>query len=227
VASWTGFNQPADAEFWASLLYVSEAGASRIDLVTPDGTQIAHFGGLDQPQGLGVDAHGNVYVADAGDARVVRFGPTGTFLDSWGVYGHGDGDFDAYVSDTFNNRLERFSFPAAPPAPAPPPPEPKRKLAAPRLTFKVARHQPVLRQRGVKVTVRCASNCRTVVTGKGLRTLTLTLHAKHVAHRKLALTRRARKRLHRHSTILVTAVAKNPVGPSGTSKHSVRVTVTG
>jgi DNA-binding beta-propeller fold protein YncE len=207
--------------------------------LTPDGTQIAHFGGLDQPQGLGVDAHGNVYVADAGDARVVRFGPTGTFLDSWGVYGHGDGDFvapadvvigssgDAYVSDTFNNRLERFSFTAAPATPAPPPPQPKRKLAAPRLTFKVARHQPVLRQRGVKVTVRCASNCRTVVTGKGLRTLTLTLHAKHVAHRKLALTRRAKKRLHRHSTILVTAVAKNPVGPSGISKRRIRVTVTG
>ena len=65
------------------------------------------------------------------------------------------------------------------------------------------------------------------------RTLTLTLHAKHVAHRKLALTRAIKKRIktalsrHRHPTILVTATAKAPAGPSGTSKRKIRITVTG
>src|SRR5207244_11604195 len=72
-----------------SVLYVTETGANRVDEVTPDGTPIAHFGGLNQPQGLGVDAQGNVDVADAGNARVVRFGTTGSFLDFWGAYGHG------------------------------------------------------------------------------------------------------------------------------------------
>ena len=180
-----------------------------VDELTPDGTAIAHFGGLNQPQRLGVDAQGNVYVADAGNARVVRFGPTGTFIDAWGAYGHGDGEFvapadvvigssgDAYVSDTFNNRLERFSLGLStpPPTPAPPAPAPKRRLAAPRLTLRIARRQRVLRQGGVKVMVNCVSNCRTVVTAKGLRTLTLTLHAKHVAHRKLALTKATKKRI--------------------------------
>jgi NHL repeat len=247
VASWGGFNQPADVEFWASVVYVTETGANRVDELTPDGTPIAHFGGLNQPQGLGVDAQGNVDVADAGNARVVRFGPTGTFLDAWGAYGHGDGEFvapadvvigassDAYVSDTFNNRLERFALGPStpPPAPAPPAPAPKRRPAAPRLTLRIARHQRVLRQGGVKVAVSCVSNCRTVVTAKGLRTLTLTLHAKHVAHRKLALTKATKKRIktalsrHRHPTILVTATAKAPAGPSGTSKRKIRITVTG
>lgn len=245
IGSWGGFDQPADVEFWASVVYVSETGADRVDELSPDGSVLARFGGpgrVSLPQGLGVDSQGRVYVADAGNARVVRFGPTGTLLDAWGSYGHGDGQFvapadvvvggagDAYVSDTFNNRLERFSFPAAPPLPAPAAPRvttPRPRLAAPRLTLKIARRQPVLRQRGVKVTVSCASNCRVVLTGKGLKTLTLTLHAKHTAHRRLALTRRARKSLRRRTKILITATAKNPAGPSGTSKKRIRVTVTG
>jgi tripartite motif-containing protein 71 len=247
VASWPGFNQPWDVEFWASALYVTETGANSVDELTPDGSPLAHWAS-NGPQGLGVDSAGQVYVADPGNARLDRYGPTGAFLDSWGTYGHDDGEFvapadvaigasgDAYVSDTFNNRLERFSFSSGtppPPPPAAPAPEPKRRLAAPRLTLKVARHQPVLHQRGVNVTVSCASNCRTVITARGLHTLTLTLHAKHTAHRKLALTRAARNRIkaalskHRHTTVLLTAIARAPAGPSAASKRSIRVTVTG
>jgi hypothetical protein len=172
------------------------------------------------------------------------------FLDSWGGYGHADGQFvapadvvvnsagDAYVSDTFDNRLERFSFgPSTPPAPLPAPaaPAPRPRLAAPRLTLKVARRQRVLHQHGAKVTLRCASTCRVVVTAKGLRlrTITVTLHAKHTAHRKLALTKPARRALsaalrrHRHITVRLTATARSAAGPSGASTRTARIAVTG
>jgi len=238
IGSWTGFNQPADVELWGSVLYVSESGSGRIDELTPDGALLRQWGGAGQADGIGVDGQGDVYVADSGGARVLRFGPTGTLLEAWGEYGHGDGQFlapadvaigasgDVYVSDTFNNRLERFSPLPVPPPPPPPPaavPKTKPRLAAPRVTLRVARRQRVIHQHGIKVTVRCASNCRTVITAKGFRTVTLTLHAKHTAHRKL----KPRRKVRRGAQILVTATAKNPTGPSGISKRRVRVRVTG
>jgi hypothetical protein len=234
VGSWSGFRQPSDVEFWASVVYVSESGSGRIDELTPSGARLRQWTGrLSQPQGLGVDGQGSLYVADSGGARVVRFGPTGKLLGAWGAYGHGDGQFvapadvlvdasgNAYVSDPFNNRLERFAL--LPGAPAASAPAPQRRLPAPRLTLKVARHQRVLRQHGVKLAVTCASSCRAVITAKGFRTLTLGLHAKHTAHRKLVL----RRKLHRNARILVTGTARAPAGPSGTSKRRARVTVTG
>jgi tripartite motif-containing protein 71 len=267
VASWGGFNLPADVEYWAPVLYVVEAGGDRVDELSPDGSVLARWGGsgggagqFNAPEGIGVDSSGRVYVADSGNARVQRFGPTGAFLDSWGGYGHADGQFvapadvvvgangDAFVSDTFNNRLERFSFgPAtAPPPPPPPPPAApaaRSRLPAPRLKLKVARRQRALRQHGVKVTVSCASNCRTVVTATvsipkaartlRLRTVTIILHAKHTAHRKLRLTKaatrrtRAALRKHRRVTILVTATARAPAGPSAATRHRTRIRVTG
>src|SRR5205814_9127973 len=131
-----------------------------------------------QPQGLGVDSQGDVDVADAGNARVVRFGPSGTFLYAWGTYGHGDGEFvapadvvigssgDAYVSDTFNNRLERFSLgpTTPPPTAASPAPAPKLRLPAPRLTLRIASRQSSQQQSAVKGMWYCVSNWRIVVT---------------------------------------------------------------
>ncbi len=258
VGSWGGFNLPSDVEYWGSVLYVSEAGGDRVDELSPDGALLHRWGGsgaeagrFDAPEGLGVDPSGQVYVADSGNARVQRFGPTGAFLDSWGAYGHADGQFvapddvvvgangDTFVSDTFNNRLERFSFGAPAPAAAaasPPPPAAlaaKPRLAAPRLKLKVARRQRVLRQHGVKLAVSCASSCRVVVTARGFRTLTLTLHAKHTAHRKLKPTKATTKRMRtalrhkRHSAVLVKGVASNPAGPSASSTRRVRVRTTG
>ena len=258
VASWGGLNLPSDIEYWASVLYVSEAGGDRVDELSPDGALLHRWGGpgaaagqFNAPEGLGVDSSGRVYVADSGNARVQRFGPSGAFLDAWGGYGHADGQFvepddvvvgangDSFVSDTFNNRLERFSFATpAPAAPPPPPPAPaapavKPRLAAPRLKLTVARRQRVLHQHGVKVTVSCASNCRAVVTAHGFRTLTLVLHAKHTAHRKLRLTKAETRKIktvlrkHRHATILVTATARAPAGPSAAIRRGTRVRVTG
>ena len=44
-------------------------------------------GELLDPRGVAVDADGNVYVADTGNARIKKFNPTGDFVGSWGAEG--------------------------------------------------------------------------------------------------------------------------------------------
>ena len=77
-------------------------------------------GQLNSVKGLAVDALGNVYVADRDRHRIQKFTSNGTFLDKWGDYGTGAGDFympwfikvdargNVYVSDSFNNRIQKF-----------------------------------------------------------------------------------------------------------------------
>jgi DNA-binding beta-propeller fold protein YncE len=81
--------------------------------------------------GLAVDSHGNVYVVDAGHDRVEKFTASGRLITSWGSpgtavgqfkFGGGGGSFQppgggiavgrsyVYVSDTGNNRIERFTL---------------------------------------------------------------------------------------------------------------------
>jgi DNA-binding beta-propeller fold protein YncE len=86
------------------------------------------FGAVD---GLAVDGAGNVYALDASHDRIQKFDAAGHFLLQWGRPGHGPGQFDfgagqgpdkppggaiavhggdVYVSDTNNNRLQRFAL---------------------------------------------------------------------------------------------------------------------
>ena len=46
-----------------------------------------------KPTGLALDAQGNLYVVDGGNARIQKFGPDGRFITSWGSAGIGDGEF--------------------------------------------------------------------------------------------------------------------------------------
>ena len=50
--------------------------------------------------GLGVDATGRVYVADAGNNRVQVFSSSGNHLAQWGYQGSGPGAFDHAVDVT-------------------------------------------------------------------------------------------------------------------------------
>ncbi len=71
-------------------------------------------GQFDGPNGIAVDAGGNVYVCERWNNRVQKFTSNGGFLDKWGSYGSGDGQFwcpmhvavdatgNVYVTD-FNN----------------------------------------------------------------------------------------------------------------------------
>src|SRR5207249_2826957 len=75
-------------------LFIAEAGAHRVRMVTPDGvirtvagTGKSGFAGdggpataaqLDRPKGLAVDDAGHLYIADVGNHRVRMMGPDGT-----------------------------------------------------------------------------------------------------------------------------------------------------
>ncbi len=86
------------------------------------------FGAVD---GLAVDSRGDVYVLDSTWDRIERFSAGGRLLGSWGRRGRGLGQFDfgagqgpdkppgggiavggryVYVSDSANNRIERFGL---------------------------------------------------------------------------------------------------------------------
>jgi sugar lactone lactonase YvrE len=84
------------------------------------------------PQGLAVDAAGNVWVVDAGSDRIEIFAPDGSFLETWGASGSEEGQFEfavrtdsdwagfrgdiafdaagnLYVVDTGNHRIQKFA----------------------------------------------------------------------------------------------------------------------
>jgi tripartite motif-containing protein 71 len=70
---------------------------------------------------VAVDASGNVYAVDVGNARIQKFSSYGILLAKWGGPGNGDGQFNnpigvsvdslgnVYVADTYNYRIQKFS----------------------------------------------------------------------------------------------------------------------
>ena len=77
-------------------------------------------GALNDPSAVAVDGEGNLYVADAGNARIQKFAPDGGFLTATGSAGAGEGQFNqpgdlavdgqgnVYVIDTWNHRVQKF-----------------------------------------------------------------------------------------------------------------------
>jgi sugar lactone lactonase YvrE len=73
------------------------------------------------PRGIATAPSGQVYVADAQNHRIERFGPTGNFLGKWGSEGSGDGQFRqpigiavdsagiVYVTDAVRDDVQKFS----------------------------------------------------------------------------------------------------------------------
>ncbi len=78
-------------------------------------------GQLSQPRGVGLDAEGNIYVADFGNDRIQKFGPQRQFLKAWGTKGDLPDQFNqpgdvavgpdglVYVADTWNQRVQVFA----------------------------------------------------------------------------------------------------------------------
>ena len=88
---------------------------------------------LDGPFGLAVDPQGDLWVADSKNARFQIFAPDGSFLETWGSAGSGEGQFNfhpydessvmpggygdvtfdrdgnVYVADTGNFRIQKFA----------------------------------------------------------------------------------------------------------------------
>jgi sugar lactone lactonase YvrE len=85
------------------------------------GTAGAGSGELEGPEGVFVDATGNIWVADTQNSRVVEYKENGTFSKNVGSLGKGNGQLEGpeavtvnatskeiWVSDTFNSRIEVF-----------------------------------------------------------------------------------------------------------------------
>jgi len=76
---------------------------------------------MQNPSGVAIDSHGNVYVSDANNHRVEKFTSNGAFIKSWGMQGSEPGQFDTpqgigtdlsdnvYVADYFNHRIQEFT----------------------------------------------------------------------------------------------------------------------
>ena len=83
---------------------------------------------LTDPFQLAIDPDGNLWVADGQSSRFLIFAPDGTFLETWGTPGSGDGQFNfvseqsdptgavafdlagnLYVLDPGNHRVQKFA----------------------------------------------------------------------------------------------------------------------
>jgi len=119
-------------------VYVGDQGSHTIQAFDPSGAFVRDIGIAGTRPGeltaigsLGVAADGSVFVADGGTNRISRFSPTGTLLHSFGGSGTDPGRFrfgagggndaaagggiavrdgNLYVSDTGNDRVQRFDL---------------------------------------------------------------------------------------------------------------------
>lgn len=107
--------------FFTSYSYSQYTYDSQIGVTS---TSSAADGSFEQPNGVVVDADGNIYVADRNNERVQKFNSTGGFVLKWGSSGTGDGQFspnngavdlavdsdgNVWVVDRGNHRLQKFS----------------------------------------------------------------------------------------------------------------------
>ncbi|HJX61909.1 MAG TPA: NHL repeat-containing protein, partial [Dehalococcoidia bacterium] len=101
-------------KFDKDLKYVTQWGSSASDLKNP---KLTDFWG---PRDVAVDAQGNVWVADTGTSRVLKFDANGAYLATLGGPGSETGKLsepvgvevaangDVYVADAWNARIQRF-----------------------------------------------------------------------------------------------------------------------
>ncbi len=112
------------------LIYVLETGNNRVVEIYPETIAFMwrSFGGagtgngqLKSPEGMTMDASGNLWVADTGNNRVQEFSATGSFIQKFGSLGSGNGQLskpegltldsegNVLVADGGNNRVDIFS----------------------------------------------------------------------------------------------------------------------
>jgi sugar lactone lactonase YvrE len=119
-------------------VYVADQFSHLVQMFSANGTFEGQWGaaGTGKGQfgavgGLALDAQGNIYLVDCGGDRIEKFTADGRFITAWGSrgshvgqfdFGAGDGPADppgggiavgagyVYVSDTGNDRIERFAL---------------------------------------------------------------------------------------------------------------------
>jgi hypothetical protein len=102
--------------------HVNKNGAEQFETCTSEclnGTGGSGEGQFNQPHGVAVDGHGDVFVADTNNNRFQEFLPTGKYITQFGSSGSGAAKFSdplgiavaggrAYVVDAGNNRVEKW-----------------------------------------------------------------------------------------------------------------------
>ncbi len=113
------------------VLYVADAGKSKVRVMELNGTQIAAFtgpGACEFPdlRDVDADAAGNIYVANYKKSNIAKLSPTGQCLLTWGTNGSGNNQFKTpygvrvaddpvtgqelvYVADGNNNQVKVFT----------------------------------------------------------------------------------------------------------------------
>jgi sugar lactone lactonase YvrE len=72
------------------LVYIADSAKSRVQVRRRDGTFVKHLPAppapaLSKPEDVAADAHGNVYVADTGNKRIVQYGPDDKFVNAFAL----------------------------------------------------------------------------------------------------------------------------------------------
>ena len=136
--------EPGDGQFYEPWgvavdaqgnIYVADTWNGRIQVFDPAGNFLRKWGAfaiaqgdvgdpnaLFGPRGMTIDLDGNLVVADTGNKRIVRFRPTGEYVDQVGGGGVIAGRFEEpsdvtvdptdgslLVADAWNNRVQRFA----------------------------------------------------------------------------------------------------------------------
>jgi sugar lactone lactonase YvrE len=95
-----------------------DASASAL---TPYGSAGTGEGQLERPQGLAIDAGGNIWVSDRVNNRITEYGPSGSFIRQINAHGSADGAINEprglaatpagniWVAENGNKRLQEFS----------------------------------------------------------------------------------------------------------------------
>lgn len=126
LGEWSAAREPLGEPFDIAVaedgrVYVLDSRRQVIARYAPDGTFEVEFGaelGLYGPRGLGIDAQGNLYVADTGSSRVLKLSPDGALVAVLAEFGVGAGQVNqptdvavdasgrVYIADTLNTRLQ-------------------------------------------------------------------------------------------------------------------------
>jgi DNA-binding beta-propeller fold protein YncE len=110
----------------AGNIYVAEVASNHcVQKLAPDGTFIAEWKGpglgFYGPRRIAIGPDDSIYVVDQGHDRIVKFGPDGKVLTTWGTSGNRSGQFNdhtsvavdpktnkVYVADPINKRIQIF-----------------------------------------------------------------------------------------------------------------------